>query len=493
MKNERITKIGIVLSALVLSILAFGKYLMYLQWNIDDAHIVYRIVNNILNGHGWVYNIGEAHNVSTSVSNTVLITLLSYLTEDICLAAHIIGGLAIFGAGLIVYWLFRQHFNNSIALLMGYMLIREMGSNGTWGLEANLFICFILFFVLLEEYRKDSWPLLGIMVLTRPDGMLLIGLKWLKEFITQRSYSVNGILKVLFILAPWAIFSLYQFHQVFPDTFSQKVWQGRSGFWGRFPFVYLYDVIDHYFLSSSLLLKGLVGLAGIGLLLMLRDRSPFLYITFYGLIQKTAYAILNVPVYPWYLALPDVTIHIAALYTLGTLFSMLQKRYAPRATSLNAGFFRFSAQFSKVLSLSVPLILLIPALLALKSGYENPQVDRRDVSYTRIIKSFDTLYGPGRLATLEVGSIGFYTDRTIVDIAGLTSTTGEFVTKERMDIFYSDPPELLLLHDPIWKYEASIYNDYRFPLVYEDGMNFPDPYFPMQLYVRRDDCVEVHP
>ena len=117
MKNERITKIGIVLSALVLSILAFGKYLMYLQWNIDDAHIVYRIVNNILNGHGWVYNIGEAHNVSTSVSNTVLITLLSYLTEDICLAAHIIGGLAIFGAGLIVYWLFRQHFNNSMPCL----------------------------------------------------------------------------------------------------------------------------------------------------------------------------------------------------------------------------------------------------------------------------------------------------------------------------------------------------------------------------------------
>ena len=488
-----ISRLTIFLSVLVLFILALGLYLMYLQWGFDDSYIVYRVVKNILNGHGWVYNIGESRNVSTSVLNTVLLTALSYFIGDIRLAAHIIGGLAIFGAGLIVYWLFRQRFGNGIALLTGYLLIRQLGTNQTWGLESNLLICLILLFVLLESYRRNSWPLLGILVLTRPDGVLMVGLKWLKEFINRRRYSIKGVFTVLVILTPWLIFSLWQFHQIFPNTFSQKIWQGSSGYWGT-GHIYLMGLIDHYFLYSSLLLKGAVGLGVVGLILMLRDRSPFLYIMVFGLLQQTAYVIFNVPVYHWYLALSDVLVCIAAFYTFGTLFSIVRERYAAPVTSWIAGFFHLSPHSLKVLSLSVPVVLLAPAVLNLKSGYENPRVDRRALFCAGVIEKIDTLYGPARLSVLEVGSIGFYTDRAILDIVGLTSTRGQFLTVQRMDAFYRDPPELLLLNNPIWPKEASIYNDYRFPIVYEAKMEFAKSGYPtmrsyrsMRLYVRKDD------
>lgn len=485
-------RLTIFLSIVVLFILALGYYFMYLQWDFDDSYILYRVVKNILNGHGWVYNIGERHNASTSVLNTVLIALSSYFTGDIPLSAHIISALAVFGSGIIAYKLFRRNFGNNIALLAGYFLIRQLGGSKSWGLETNLFICFALLFVLLEEYRKNSWPVLGILVLTRPDGLLMVGLKWLKEFIAHRRYSIIGVLTVLVILTPWVIFSLYQFHQIFPDTFSQKIWQGRSGFWGT-GHVYLTGLVTHYFLSSGLLLKVVLGFGVIGLLLMLYERSSLLYIVFFGLLQQTAYVIFNVPAYHWYFVLPDTMIYLAAFYGLGGSLNIIQNRYILREAFLIAGFFNLSPRSVRVLSLIVSLVLLASATLTLKSGYGNPRVDKRGPFYISIIKKIDTLYGPGRLAAMEVGSFGFHTDRTIVDIAGLTSPKGQFMTKERMDLFYGDPPELLLLHNPVWPHEVAIPNDYRFPVVYEFGMEFSNiyPTIPayrlVRLYVRKDD------
>src|SRR5438045_3173755 len=53
------------MSWLALSLLALGYLLKYLPWDSDDAMIVYRIVGNLLTGHGWTYNIGESYNAST--------------------------------------------------------------------------------------------------------------------------------------------------------------------------------------------------------------------------------------------------------------------------------------------------------------------------------------------------------------------------------------------------------------------------------------------
>lgn len=478
--------ITVILSITVLSILTLGMFFMYLDWDFDDAYIVYRIVRNIINGYGWVYNTGESHNASTSVLNTVLITIFTYLTDNIRLSAHIIGGLAILGAGLIGYKLFRDQFGNSIALLLGYFLIRQLGNNLTWGLESNLFVCFMMLFVLLEKYRKNSWPVLGILVLTRPDGMLMVGLKWFKKLIFQKSYSIKGLLIVLIILAPWLIFSLYKFHQIFPDTFSQKVWQGHSGYWGSGP-VYLKGLIRYYIISSGLLLKASIVLAVIGMLRMKRDQSHLLYITLFVLLQQLAYIIFNVPMYHWYRALPDFLIAISAIYAIGTFLNNIQNRYQHRFAPVAQRFLHLTPQFRKGLSISVPLLMLIPAVLTLRSSYENPKIDQRDISYTRVINKVDKQYGPGRLAAVEVGSIGFNTDRTIMDICGLTSAKGQFITPERMNIFYGDPPELLLLHNPIWPHEAAIYSDYRFPIVYKLEKSIPDSHFPMQLYVRKGE------
>jgi hypothetical protein len=113
---------------------------------------------------------------------------------------------------------------------------------------------------------------------------------------------------------------------------------------------------------------------------------------------------------------------------------------------------------------------------------KNPEIDQRDMSYAATIKEIDKHFGPGKLATTEVGTIGFYTERTMVDICGLTSSRGQYLTPERMDDFYRDPPDFLLLHDPIWGQEAAVYSDYRFPIAYKLEMEFLNMQLPMQLF-----------
>ena len=58
-----------------LALASLTMLIQYQLWDFDDGCIVYRIVNNILAGHGWVYNLGENINASTSALNTIIFSI----------------------------------------------------------------------------------------------------------------------------------------------------------------------------------------------------------------------------------------------------------------------------------------------------------------------------------------------------------------------------------------------------------------------------------
>jgi arabinofuranosyltransferase len=459
-------------SASVLLLLALLNFIIYLSWDFDDSYIVYRIVSNILNGRGWVYNVGESHNASTSVLNTLLITLLAWPGGRIQLAAHVVSGLAILGSSIVAYTLFRQRFYHPLALLAGVLIVLMMSQNNTWGLETNLFIFLILLFVLNEKNKRNSWPLLGLAILTRPDAAVLAGLKWLRAYQGTRRYSGRGLITVFTILAPWFLFSLYYFQQLFPDTLSAKVWQGYSGYWGTGP-VFLKGLLAYY-LADAPWRMGLVLVgAGAGIMFMVRDRSAMLYFVAFVCLQNLVYIFLNVPPYTWYFAPTNVVLLLAILYLVGVLGQRMRYRTGIRFLKL-AGY-------------------LLPFLLGLYLSWQNQRslpFDARIHSYIPMIEKIDAALGPGELAMVEVGMIGYYTNRPILDLTGLVSSSGQYVSPNRMDAFYERAPQLLLLHDPVWSYENSIVNDYRFPFLYRKSIsqaNLLDPNYSLQLYERQDD------
>ena len=96
-------------SAIALLLLAAAYTYHFLYWNFDDTYIVFRIVRNLLSGHGWAFDIGEAHNASTSVLNTLVVALATPLFSwNIPYAAHVLAGVWLSVAAAAFGWIFWQ-------------------------------------------------------------------------------------------------------------------------------------------------------------------------------------------------------------------------------------------------------------------------------------------------------------------------------------------------------------------------------------------------
>ena len=464
------------LAILSLGILSFTQYIIHLQWNFDDSNIVYRIVDNILSGHGWVYNVGEAYNASTSVLNTVIIAIVAYLSSDISNAAHITGSLSIFSSATLLFYLSREKLGITVSFIASMFLIYALANNLTWGLETHLFFALLLLFVLFETKEINSWWLLGILVLARPDAMLLVGFKWLKEWRLDKTTSLKGLTQFSMVLLPWVIFSLYNFGQVFPGTLSNKMWQGQSGFWGT-GFVYLSGLKQHiaqYPPGSTFF--GLIAI--IGVVNIARNQKPMLYLLLFVLAQQSAYAILNVPGYHWYYSFLDGAILIAIAYGITPLLTIIGVLIrTPKALSQE---------------INIPLLTLIIGLLTASHVFLQKEDlitrDGRDKSYTELSRVIMSTGQPtDTIAALEVGTIGFLTKQPMLDMISLTSTNPEFLSGKNSDVFFELAPETVIVHDPIWPMERAIADDPRFHRQYRLERHITSGAVPTRLFKLRSN------
>jgi hypothetical protein len=455
-----------------------GKVLQYLHWNLEDSYIVYRIVRNILSGDGWSFNSGEIHNASTSVLNTVLITIFAACGFAVPLAGHIVTGLAIGSASLSAYFLFLKQFRYPVAVLSAVLVAVTLAENSSWGLETNLFLSLALLFVFNCRNELRAWTILGMATLARPDAILLATLYGFVQMISSGRISFRGPLVFLATLAPWIAFSLLQFGQVFPDTLSNKMWQGSSGFWGP-GLVYLRGVKDHL-LSSSFLYRAQLCLAVVGLYGVIRSRHPILYLLTFVALQQTSYVVLNVPAYHWYFGSLDFAVTLAALWAVG-LFVNVTVHQSPT----------FARPAALVVAFGVCSWI---AGNAISTGIAHPVLDSGNRHYEAamaLIARTDLPDGP--IAAMEVGTVGYQTSRPIVDLTGLTSVNPEFLTGKHLDQFFAKLPPLVILHVPVWGMERALHQDPRFRYVYGDGIVIPTPYLPIQYFVAKRSPAELTP
>ena len=463
----------LIISIVAILSLTASYFLKFSNWNFDDSYIVYRIVNNILDGHGWVYNIDEPYNASTSILNTMVIAGLSIMTSDIALSGHIIGGAGIFLTALIFFQIFQRDFGVFLSLLGALYLIRLMSTNLTWGLETNFFIGLVFLFIFIEhKNRRGAWCTLGFIILARPDGALLLIQKAAQEFFRNKALPWQGLFIVSLVVLPWALYSLVKFGQVFPETLGQKIWQGNSGYWGS-GYVYLQGVLGKYGNNASFVDWANLAFLVPGILVLIKLRSPFLYLIIFCFLQQVAYIFFNVPFYHWYYVMADIALSLSSIYTLGWLAKKMKIIDVFEAKLL----FR---------NISVSLVALLVVFWSYRLQSER-EIDARDFVYTKIVKIIENKYDGKSLGVTEVGTIGFHSKKRIVDIVGLTSKSDQFVTQNRMNDFYDNPPELLLLHSPPWDLEHSIFLDSRFEEAYSLGEKFNELPKPMSLFVRKQN------
>lgn len=423
------------------------------SWDFDDGFIVYRYVEHIVSGQGWVYNPGEAYNASTSALNTILIAVLALAGLTPQVAAHTLGAVALALLGLSLYAVFLRYSRRWFAVLVACACVFMMGNNFTWGLESHLFYGLLSLYIALEVYGTTSWVLIGVLILVRPDAVLLAALRggW---SLARGEFPLRGLVLVGVVLAPWVAFSLYSFGNVFPATLQQKMWQGRSGFWGTgWIFVkgligYLRgDTFTHLAGShwAPLVLGAPLILVPQGVLFCFSRRSPLLLLFLSISLVLSAYCLLNVPNYHWYyVGLIELALVFAAC---GVLFVTEQ----------------LPLRLPRVLDWVLMLVITGISIFGLKNVKTDFFDVRTDV-YRQLAEKIAVQTPVGdRIAAVEVGVVGYYSRRPMIDIVGLTTPYGEFITGEHnARLFEELKPEVIIMHTPLMPHEQAVFGDPRF-------------------------------
>ncbi|MDD0844992.1 hypothetical protein [Pseudomonas sp. Gutcm_11s] len=207
---------------------------------IDDAYISYRYAQNLVDGHGLVYNVGERVEGYTNLLWTLLVA----------------GGVAFGGsASLVGHWL---GFVSGVFLLLATffysrcLLPREMqwlalgapillyasNSFAAWtisGLETPLFAAFVTAAMVAFVVGRIGWVLAFCVLasLTRPEGALLaallLGIDWLAQLIALRPRRLTELLRLSLPCLAYALFiaGLTAFRVIYygdalPNTFYAK-------------------------------------------------------------------------------------------------------------------------------------------------------------------------------------------------------------------------------------------------------------------------------
>lgn len=207
----------------------------------DDAYISYRYAQNLADGHGLVFNIGERVEGYTNLLWTLMAAAGIKLGLPAPLAGHWLG---VFSGALLLLatYLYARLLLPVRACWLAAlapMVLLASNSFACWtasGLESPLFAGFVILALCAYGRGAMGYTLLWTVLasLTRPEGVLLAGLllgwNWLWRLWTERPSQVRSLLLVSLpalgfaaFLALLTAFRLYYYGDYLPNTFYAKV------------------------------------------------------------------------------------------------------------------------------------------------------------------------------------------------------------------------------------------------------------------------------
>jgi hypothetical protein len=462
---------------ILLVLLATGFAFLHRDIPGDDGYIAWRVARNIVDGNGWVYNLGEHSNPATSPLQVMLLALLGGILNDVPLAGWILASVGLAAAGLVTALWLRDNGYPFAGLTAGFLIISDHFLISISELETPV-VLFLLSAVLWSYGRAHLHLMavaLALLVLARHDAILLAPI--LLVFNAMRERDQRGIripwspIAVFgLITVPWFAFALYEFGSPFPNTLAGKIAQGRSMYWNLTLMSGSWHTVQRLGMGDYVLVG--VPLASLGLLALKASRQVFvLPLLIYAGLHFLAYTLLGVPTYEWYYYLAFYAFII--LTSLGA--EVLLRELAKRISSEMRSGMRDSIARSVLTALAVVCIIGFSVLSwrspgEIWKGYTVKQADARELAYLaagRYIREMTP--SDARVAITEIGAFGWASERTIVDYMGLLSTDAAERLEENDVSWWVDElkPEYVVFHQPHWPIEQPAANLPEFMANYE--------------------------
>jgi MFS family permease len=423
-------------------ILALFLFFVFSSWAYDDPFITFRYAQNLRAGLGFVYNPGERILSTTTPLYTLLLAGLSFLWSDLPRLSTLISALSLGLGTLALYWL-GQRWDSPMAGLAAallYPLAPLLVT--TFGAETCFYVMLILWAFALYAGGQDraAMVLAALATLTRADGVLAGAVIGLALVVRERRIPWKPLLLFGLLIAPWYLFSWFYFGSPFPVTLVAKQHQAQMAISDSFAEGFI-RMVRGYAKNPLYWLHGVLLAVGLGY--ALRKARRWLLLLGWGLLYFFGYTLLGVSRYFWYYA-PMVPVFVALIGLGGeAAVRFLMDRW------------RFLKRLWPVLGSLILLLLLLPQVRDLwwLAHHPDPRVQiYRDVG----LWLAENTPPEASVGTLEVGIIGYYARRRMVDFAGLIQP--DVALQMRYETTYEDTafwavrqyrPNFLVLN-PAW-------------------------------------------
>ncbi len=402
-------------------------YILYADWAYDDPYITYRYARNIQQGIGFVFNSGERVLSTTTPLFTLLLAALSFVWNDIPKLALLISASSL-ALGGVFLWSLGSSLKIPEVRWTGLFLYPIFTLvTGTLGSETPLYIALCLGAIAFYQNKRYYWMAVfaALAVLARPDGLLVPLVLLVFELLRRRFKNLQELsawimpaLLAGFLLLVWIAWAWWYFGSPIPVTLAAKQQQGAMEISQTFAEGFL--TILGWYNKWLYLMEAVLAIFGL-IYASWKNRAslltPLWMITYFA-----AYSWLGVSRYVWYYAplVPGFVVLVGlGIAAIRALLEWIG-RQVTRKNSV------YSAPIPSSLLHKAGVVLSLGLILALLVGQVRQVFTHSRLSDTRypLYKatgewleqntSPDTAIG-----MLEVGIIGYYCNRTIIDFVGL--------------------------------------------------------------------------
>lgn len=380
----------------------------------DDAYITYRYADNLRNGWGLLYNPGEWVLGTTTPLFALLLGGLGLLVHDLEWLGHWLGILCWIGAAWAIAALLWQDKRPVAAIIAPLLLALQGALLHSVGMETPLLVLLMLAvaWAWLGGRNKTAVVLAALLLLTRQDSfiwLLFLGLEiWRRE---RRLPWREGVFTVLLTL-PWFLFAFWRYGSPLPNSAFAKVGQTNLMAVPDFP-SFWEGLLQEATLSWSLrvIFALLFGLVPVIWQWVSRPERPYWWVAAWLVVYILFYSLIGVVIFPWYFvpALAGLVLFMAVGFGLwlGDQGGWRQSGILSRRVAPVAGLVVLIAL------LGVQLQDILPAA-TIEQGYQPAYVPAGQWLA-------DNTALDDEVATIEIGVIGYRSQRPILDTMGLVT------------------------------------------------------------------------